>query len=349
VELSLNATLNNELRQFSRQHSLSDREQEVLFLLTQGYTSSESISHTLEISPNTTNNHVKSILDKTGTSSKTELLTAFLKNLLLHYTSFKLLAKKPRVLLVTSDQKLQDFMTKKLSALGVVIFTDVTDSQFNQAANADLSIERYRNRFQSIDFVIADSSLKIVTSGQVGAWVSSFSPERPVLFVLTSDTDEQPVSPYQWGATASFPKNSDINLIYFRMLEHYLESPYDHSRLVRAAVDLTAATRDGRRLKMSNLSFDGAFIAIDKDSLWKGLKIEVGNELDFSFQLDDQSQPISVAAQVVWKRTKSRADKPAGFGLRFVRIAASDKEIVQSYVRHSKIGHLLPLPFQQVP
>jgi DNA-binding NarL/FixJ family response regulator len=332
VDLSHEAVLNSELREFTTRFRLSEREQEVLCLLVQGYTSSESISRMLEISPNTTNNHVKAILDKTGTSSKTELLAAFLKSLLLSYTSYRLLMKKPRVLLIGNAAEQNAALGEKLRLLGIEVFAE--------PAASDVVALQPKLKF---DFVLGDAADAAVAGGRLAASLNQGYARDPVLFVLC-DGGELRRTAAATGAAAAFSKPLDFSMLYFRMLEHFIESAYDRSRLLRTRVSLAVVVNDAHQLKIGNLSYGGAFIPIERDGQWKGLKVNVGDEIDLSIQLDEMSRPIPGRGKVVWKRAKGRVGQPSGFGVRFTSISDDDKETVQAFVRSVKVRQLLPLP-----
>lgn len=61
---------------------LSNRENEILLLLSEGHANKE-IAYRLAISPRTVQFHVKSLFDKIGASSRTEVVTSALKKGLL--------------------------------------------------------------------------------------------------------------------------------------------------------------------------------------------------------------------------------------------------------------------------
>src|SRR4051794_27783047 len=70
------------LEAFAKMHGLSQRETQVLELLVEEVSSLKDMAQQLRLSPHTVNNHFKSIFDKTGTNSRTEVMRAFLKYML---------------------------------------------------------------------------------------------------------------------------------------------------------------------------------------------------------------------------------------------------------------------------
>ena len=70
--------LKNYVEQYAKSFHLTERETEVLYHLVNRIVSPAELGKKLEISLHTVNNHLKKILEKTNSDSKTELLADFL-------------------------------------------------------------------------------------------------------------------------------------------------------------------------------------------------------------------------------------------------------------------------------
>ncbi len=70
------AVLNDTLMRYGKQHQLSEREREVLYLVLQG-NDNQNIASSLQLSPSTVKVHVHNILQKSGQANRQELIRDF--------------------------------------------------------------------------------------------------------------------------------------------------------------------------------------------------------------------------------------------------------------------------------
>ena len=70
------AVLNDTLMRYGKQHQLSEREREVLYLVLQG-NDTQNIASSLQLSPSTVKVHVHNILQKSGQANRQELIRDF--------------------------------------------------------------------------------------------------------------------------------------------------------------------------------------------------------------------------------------------------------------------------------
>ena len=70
--------LNDTLMRYGKQHQLSEREREVLYLVLQG-NDNQNIASSLQLSPSTVKVHVHNILQKTGQPNRQALTQDFWK------------------------------------------------------------------------------------------------------------------------------------------------------------------------------------------------------------------------------------------------------------------------------
>jgi DNA-binding CsgD family transcriptional regulator len=74
----VNELLQIEIKSFCSKSTLTPRETEIVALLAEGVVRIKDIAERLKLSPNTVNNHVNNVFAKTGTRSKSELLSRLL-------------------------------------------------------------------------------------------------------------------------------------------------------------------------------------------------------------------------------------------------------------------------------
>lgn len=80
---AIRKTMNLEIQEFCSKYQLSRRETEIVMCITNKIIHFKDIAAHLNVSPSTVNNHFKNIFNKTGTNSKSELLTTFLEHVFL--------------------------------------------------------------------------------------------------------------------------------------------------------------------------------------------------------------------------------------------------------------------------
>lgn len=320
------AVLRHELRDFAEAYELSVREQEIIHCLLHGYTASDSISARLGISPNTTNNHVKNILDKTRCSSKTDLLSLVFKHLIERYANLQLFAKKPRILLVgdgtDAEAQIVERLATALCGFGV-------DARWN-AGPDDVKSDFHA---WTPDFLISGGE---ATAENLVKKIHSSGGQVPTLFILKSDSEAEAVE------GVAFEKSVDAETVFFAILEHYVDNPWHKRRLLRVETDLVATTDSGVQVKIQNLGVGGAFLPLGQDTFRWNLKIKVGDRIRFSFALPTVNESIDVTAEVIWKRGKARYGMPAGMGVMFHNLTEKNRTVIHDFIRRQKLRAYLP-------
>ena len=114
----------HELGEFASMHEISERETEVFLLLLNGVTTSSDIGAHLSLSPNTVSNHLKSILTKTSTHSKTEAVAAYAQHCTAKLQSIKFFAKRPLVLVIDDDEDFCYLAREELEKRGIRALTE---------------------------------------------------------------------------------------------------------------------------------------------------------------------------------------------------------------------------------
>ncbi|MDD9940388.1 MAG: helix-turn-helix transcriptional regulator [Myxococcales bacterium] len=75
----MNPLVRHATSQFARAHGLTQRECDIFSLLVEGVGSASGLAQALRISENTINNHFKNLYRRTGTNSRTELMSLFIR------------------------------------------------------------------------------------------------------------------------------------------------------------------------------------------------------------------------------------------------------------------------------
>src|SRR5688500_10814460 len=109
----------SEIEGFTTTFRLSRRECDIVVSLVRHITNSEEIAKSLGISTHTVNNHLKSIFEKTGTKSKTEILSSFLRFAADRLQSRSLFVRRPRILVIDDEPMVCDIVATGLADRGI--------------------------------------------------------------------------------------------------------------------------------------------------------------------------------------------------------------------------------------
>jgi PilZ domain len=126
----------------------------------------------------------------------------------------------------------------------------------------------------------------------------------------------------------------------FAILEHFVETPYERSRLLRVDSDLPARIDDRLEVELGNIGFGGAFIPLPTDQLSRESFL-VGQRIQVSFSLEDASS-IQALCEIMWRRATSRPSMQSGIGVRFLNLEEPYRTTVEEYVRRHKLLGFLP-------
>src|SRR6185369_14873313 len=137
--------MKSEIDEFASRHGLSPREKQVFACLTNKVVHFKDIAAHLTLSPSTVNNHFKSIFEKTGTNSKSELLANFLKQVVGKLNHCRHLVRKPHVLVVDDEPDICEFVADELTQRGMKVYS------FSNPGDALRSIASMK-----LDVVISD-------------------------------------------------------------------------------------------------------------------------------------------------------------------------------------------------
>ncbi|MEZ4704803.1 MAG: PilZ domain-containing protein [Bdellovibrionota bacterium] len=85
--------------------------------------------------------------------------------------------------------------------------------------------------------------------------------------------------------------------------------------------------------KLSNLSKGGAFIQHPKPAA-------VGSQLEISFALPDQQDPITLKARVAWTYIQPGKAEPngTGMGVQFLEVSQEQEQKIQEYISSLKLS-----------
>lgn len=321
--------LRSELERFADRYELTAREYDVVFLLLSGLSTVSLIAERLGLSQNTVHNHFKNVFRRTGTNSKAGLLALFLKDAIGHQASLQPFIKRPSILLLEPDARVRANIRDALQARNMRVEEEA------DSTNVLDRIAKLRT-----DVVIADLALPGQTGEGILADVTNRYGQNPLVLLTTSDSS---ASRRQWverGAGGLFVKPVAVDRLVFAILEHFVETPYERSRLLRVDVDLPARIDDRLEVELGNIGFGGAFIPLPTDHMSRESFL-VGQRIQVTFSLED-STSIQTLCEIMWRRATSRPSMQSGIGVRFLNLDESHRATVEEFVRRRKLMGFLP-------
>ena len=136
------------IKQFALEKSLTKRETEILFLLTKNITHLKEIAEYLKLSRSTINNHLNNIYIKVSVKGKAQLLAQCFGYASERIPEIKQTASVPRVLVVDDKEDPRLILKDHLEEIG---FTVVTTTSFSQVRGL---LEK-----EKIDLILSDISM----------------------------------------------------------------------------------------------------------------------------------------------------------------------------------------------
>jgi DNA-binding NarL/FixJ family response regulator len=325
----ITSLLRTALDRFADRHELTAREYDVVFLLISGLSTVAQIAERLGLSQNTVHNHFKNVFRRTSTNSKAGLLALFLKDAVGHQASIQPFVKRPSVLVIDPDPKTRSTIREALTARNMHV-EEETDSKRAVQRVAELRT----------DIVIADMSLPGAKGEGVLADLKNHYGKYPIVVLTTTDGSASRREWLEKGAGGLFAKPVSIDRLVFAILEHFIDTPYERSRLLRVDVDMPARVDDRLEVELGNIGFGGAFIPLASEHMGREAFV-VGQRVRLSFALED-AEPIQVTGEVMWRRPNSRPSMQAGVGIRFLNLNDQQRSAVEEFVRKRKLTGFLP-------
>ena len=326
-----------ELDRFAERYRLTAREHDVLYLLVTGCSTVPAIATQLNLSQNTVHNHFKNVFRRTRTNTKSGLLALFIREALGRQAGVEPFVRRPHVLIVDPDPAERERMSSGLSMRGMETMIEVDSTRV---------LDRVAQ--ERVDVIVADLALPGTSGRGVLDDVMSRFGRHPVV-LLTST--QQGIQRAEWmgrGAGDLFEKPVSSDRLAFSIVEHFVDSTYERSRLQRVDTELPARVNDSVQAHIGNVGFGGAFIAMRDFDLSEPALFPLGSRLRIEFQLEDR-QRIDVQGEVRWRRDVARPAADAGLGIQFVDMREEQRQQIEDFVRQRKLVGFSPLTSKRRP
>lgn len=318
------------VKEYAAKHRLSKRESEILETLVDGATNTGELSTNLGISPNTTNNHLKRMMDKTGNSSKLDLITQFYKYMMSRLAYAFLYSKKPKVLLIDDEVDFGEMLAEELTYRGMHAYFE---------SNPEKATQRVAEIYP--DFVLLDIYMPRVDGLVLLRQIREQLPHEPSIIIISGRAPDE-ATLLNDGAAAVFSKPLNADELFNIMVDLYSDPPIKGLRMTRVRTDFKTTIKPSElEVKVQNIGYGGAFIKIPttRSEIWDQLGI--GKRLVLPLHLEGIQ--LDVGCVVTWQRQAKSSNGSPGVGVKFVGATPDQMKAIRAYVRRQRVKGFAPV------
>ncbi|MGZ3653105.1 MAG: response regulator [Bdellovibrionota bacterium] len=318
--------LKNYVEQYARNFHLTEREMEVLYHLVNRTVSPAELGKKLSISLHTVNNHLKKILEKTNSDSKTELLADFLLFLEKQKISTDVPVVRPRVLILDDESDLTKMLQHFFQSRNIESYT------YNDPVLALDAIRKLK-----IDVVVSDIRMPKLNGLSFLQEIRKLHFYEPGVIFISGYPEEYGIETLlDMGAFAFLEKPVDLERLY-RLIWEYVYGAKPKEGKQESPVTVCLGNIP---LEAQQLGFGGIFLNQSQLEKHPGIKLEPGGMVEIQFNLPASETNHKALCEVVWKR--HQGDQHAGYGLKFLEIQPTSKREVLDLVRTNNILSFIP-------
>lgn len=320
--------LKNYVEQYAKNFHLTERETEVLYHLVNRTVSPAELGKKLEISLHTVNNHLKKILEKTQSDSKTELLADFLLFLDRQRTQPELPTLRPRVLILDDETDLTKMLQHFFHLRNIDSYT------YNDPAQALDAIRKLK-----IDVVVSDIRMPKMNGLAFLKELRKLHFYEPGVIFISGYPEEYGIETLlDMGAFAFLEKPVDLEKLH-RLVWEYVFGAHPHPRPETEETPVTISL-GSVPLNAQQLGFGGFFLSQQQLLSHPGIRLEEGSKVEVQLNLPEDSTSHRAVCEVIWKRLEG--DSFPGYGLKFLELEPACKRQVLDLVRTNNILSFIP-------
>jgi FixJ family two-component response regulator len=320
--------LKNFVEQYARSFHLTEREMEVLYHLVNRIVNPAELGKKLGISLHTVNNHLKKILEKTNSDSKTELLADFLLFLEKQKMSSEAPMVRPRVLILDDETELTKMLQHFFQSRNIESHT------FNDPVQALDAIRKLK-----IDVVVSDIRMPKLNGISFLQEIRKLHFYEPGVIFISGYPEEYGIETlHDMGAFAFLEKPVDLERLY-RLIWEYVFGSRPKEGRQEAPVTVCLANIP---LEAQQLGFGGIFLNHGQLEQHPGIKLEPGGIVEIQFNLPASEVSHKALCEVVWKRREDQTKQLGAYGLRFLEIPPASKREILDLVRTHNILSFIP-------
>ncbi len=319
------------LQIFADKYKISKREADVITAIVNIKSNIKDIAEGLGLSPSTVNNHLNNIYEKTGASSKAELVSRLLIETLKHYRSCNLLKKTPRVLIVDDEVDLCESTAKILTQKGVKAFV---------ARNTDEALKMLPEI--NAHFVLSDINMPSKDGFCLMSKAREIYRYHPQFVFMTGFSQYTLPEAQNLGALSIVRKPIDYDMLYDLILENYIENFYERLNYLNIALATPEISVESLLINIKDIGFGGLFLDMPQRKNRVVTSLKPGSRVKLKFSLDN-GRSMEAVTEVQWSRETANNNLKPGFALKFLNLAEEDRDYIETYVRENKIFSYIPI------
>lgn len=318
------------LQIFVDRYKISKRETDVISAVLNIKSNIKDIAESMNLSPSTVNNHLNNIYEKTGASSKAELVSRVLIESLKHYRNCNLLKKTPRVLVVDDDADVCKCTAEILAKKGIKSF---------MAGSTDEALAMLPEI--NVHFIVSDIKMP-EKCGFSFLKAARESHRYNPLFIFMSAYSEYTLPEAQnLGAVTIMRKPIDYDALYDLILENYIENFYERISFLSLSNSTPILSDEPIPLVAKDIGFGGFFMNMPTRKNREVALLKPGSRIRLKFLIDDKV--IDAYTEVQWIRDSPTTSLKSGYALKYLNMSEDDRSTIENYIRKNKIYSYIPL------
>lgn len=320
------------LQIFVERFKISKREADVIAAVLDIKSNIKDIAAAMELSPSTVNNHLNNIYEKTGASSKAELVSRVLIESLKHYRDCNLLKKTPRALIVDDDEDICRCTAEILAKKGIKTFmANSTDEALAMLPEIN------------VHFIISDIKMPEKCGFSFLKAARESYRYSPTFIFMSAFTQYSLPEAQDLGAATILRKPINYEALYDLILENYIENYYERINYFNFSNVVPEISREPIPVEVKDFGFGGVFVDMPTKKSREIAQLKPGSKTKIKFSLDDGAKTIETFTEVQWIRDTPAENLKAGIALKFLNMSEEDRGLVESYVRRNKIYSFIPI------
>ncbi len=330
LETSATEPIRSYLKNFIEKYQISKRESDVIVSIINEHSNIKDIAQQLELSPSTVNNHLNNIYEKTQTSSKAELVSKILSDVVMQFKNCNILRRTPRLLIIDDEQELCDNLSTVLELRG---FKTYKSSDPKRAIEMVYELD--------LDFIVTDIRMPQHDGFDVMNIVRKSHRYSPQIIFITGFSNYSLAEALDLGAVTILTKPIDHEKLISVILENYIESHYERERFFDLKKKFLAFSNETIPVDDCQLGFGGIFVPASYKKNRQVPNVS-GTRVELKLALPGKKE-INTICELVWSREKGDNDFVPGYAFKFINISENDYEEVRNLVREKKITSYIPL------
>ena len=319
------------LSSFADRHSISRRETDVIEAILNEHSNIKDIAQELQLSPSTVNNHLNNIYDKTKTSSKAELVSKILSEIVSKYKDCNLLRKTPKVLVLDDEVEIANGLSELIGRNGLKVYV---------ANDCKDALEKVRDL--DLDFIISDIKMADQDGFAFMKAVKQSHRYNPKIIFITGFSHYELPQAQDLGAITIIQKPIDHDLLLKTVLENYIEDSFERENFLEVFDKYPLYSNELISLTLSQIGFGGLFIPISHKRS-RGLNLEPKTRAEIKFKMPEDTKERTALIEIAWTRDSNQPGLTPGVGVKFVNLSDADKEDIGKFVREHKIQSYIPI------